>query len=79
MLDKNSDASRIVDRLEQKVLVIKKTCDQDKRLVDVNISEKGLSLLERIDQEIDRLDNGLGNLSLQDAQKLSELLDKIRE
>ena len=79
MLDKNSDASRIVDRLEQKVLVLKKTCDQDKRLVDVNISEKGLGLLQEIDQEIDRLDNGLGNLSQQEAQKLSELLDKIRE
>src|SRR5919107_3092423 len=39
MLDKMSDTSRIVDRLVTKGLVKKTTCPQDKRLVDVLITE----------------------------------------
>ena len=41
MLDKMSDTSRIVDRLLLKELVKKSTCSNDKRLVDVSITEKG--------------------------------------
>ena len=51
MLDKMSDTSRIVDRLVAKNLVMKSTCAADKRLVDVVITDKGQSLLSRIDSE----------------------------
>src|SRR5574343_1417816 len=53
MLDKMSDTSRIVDRLIKKGMVEKKVSATDKRLVDVNISKKGLQLLERLDQKND--------------------------
>ena len=46
MLDKMSDTSRIVDRLVIKDLVKKNSCPNDKRLVDVSITEKGIKLLE---------------------------------
>jgi MarR family transcriptional regulator, 2-MHQ and catechol-resistance regulon repressor len=78
MLDKMSDTSRIVDRLITKGLVKKGVCKADRRLVDVMISDKGKKLLERLDKKQDDLDNIIGNLSVKEAETLSELLDKIR-
>lgn len=79
MLDKMSDTSRLVDRLLAKELVKKGTCDKDRRLVDVSISDKGLRMLERLDKKQHELDSVLGNLSNEEAAELSSLLDKIRE
>jgi DNA-binding MarR family transcriptional regulator len=78
MLDKMSDTSRIVDRLIAKGLVKKGICKDDRRLVDVMITEKGKRLLERLDIRQDEIDNIVGNLSKKEASILSELLDKIR-
>jgi MarR family transcriptional regulator, 2-MHQ and catechol-resistance regulon repressor len=78
MLDKMSDTSRIVDRLIGKGLVKKGICKDDRRLVDVMITEKGKKLLERLDTRQDEIDNIIGNLSKKEASSLSELLDKIR-
>lgn len=79
MIEKMSDTSRIVDRLIAKGLVKKLTCKNDRRLVDVIISDKGKKLLERLDAKQDEMDGVLGNLSEKDANILSDLLDKIRE
>jgi MarR family transcriptional regulator, 2-MHQ and catechol-resistance regulon repressor len=78
MLDKMSDTSRIVDRLITKGLVKKLTCKNDRRLVDVIISDKGKKLLERLDTRQDEMDGILNNLSEKEAATLSDLLDKIR-
>ena len=79
MLEKMSDTSRIVDRLITKGLVKKLTCKNDRRLVDVIISDKGKKILERLDTRQDEIDSVLGNLSEKDANILSDLLDKIRD
>ena len=78
MLEKMSDTSRIVDRLIAKGLVKKITCKNDRRLVDVIISDKGKKLLEKLDLRQQEMDGVLGNLSENDANILSDLLDKIR-
>jgi DNA-binding MarR family transcriptional regulator len=78
MLDKMSDTSRIVDRLMKKDLVKKVVCKTDRRLVDVTISDKGLSLLETLDSYNDELDNQLKGLSEEEAKTLNHLLDKLR-
>ena len=77
MLDKMSDTSRIVDRLVLKKLVSKNTCEFDKRLVDISITNNGLELLSRMDKS-DTIDDYLKNLSSEEAEMLSDLLDKIR-
>jgi len=79
MLEKMSDTSRIVDRLIAKGLVKKITCKNDRRLVDVIITDKGKKLLERLDSKQDEIDGVLGKLSEKDANLLSDLLDKIRD
>lgn len=78
MLDKMSDTSRIVDRLILKDLAEKRTCSKDKRLVDVTISEKGLVLLKRIDDNQEKMDAIISTLSEEEAEQLSALLDKLR-
>ncbi len=78
MLDKNSDASRIVDRLSQRQFVTKKIRPTDKRLVDVSISDKGIKLLDQIENKIETLDNITASISGEEALQLNNLLDKIR-
>ena len=78
MLDKMSDTSRLVERLVKKELVIKKISTIDKRLVDVSISEKGLALLDRLDQKNHEIDSITDSLTLAEALIMNELLDKMR-
>ncbi|MBC7743773.1 MAG: MarR family transcriptional regulator [Flavobacterium sp.] len=78
MLDKMSDASRIVERLVQKGLVNRCTSLKDKRAVDIIINDKGLELLKSMDQEMTFHKKFKKNLSDEEADQLSGLLDKLR-
>jgi len=78
LLDKMSDASRMVERLHQRGLVIRTTCPTDKRLVDVSLSEKGKKLLEAMSKFDGEVDKVAMQLSKTEAEQLSELLDKLR-
>lgn len=78
MLDKMSDTSRIVDRLLRKELVEKVVCKNDRRLVDVTISGKGLALLESLDNHTHELDSHLTGISEDEAKTMNQLLDKLR-
>ena len=79
MLDRMSDTSRIVDRLVAKQLVKKVICAKDRRLVDVTITEKGQSLLKKLDADVNHMEDITKNLTEQEAKTISELLDKLRE
>ncbi|MDB5247731.1 MAG: regulatory protein MarR [Segetibacter sp.] len=79
MLDKMSDTSRIVERLLKKELVNKQICAQDKRLVDVTISKKGVQLLQRLEEKVEWLDSITSNLTSEETDTVNLLLDKIRE
>lgn len=78
MLDKMCDASRIVDRLVQKELVLKEVNTEDKRAVDIIISKKGLQLLTQMDHEVDLSAMASNTLTEQEADQLNFLLDKLR-
>jgi DNA-binding MarR family transcriptional regulator len=78
MLDKMSDTSRIVDRLITKELVVKNTCEKDKRLVDITLSQKGLSLVDQLDQYNERIDALLKGINESEAKTMNQILDKIR-
>lgn len=80
MLDKTSNASRIVDKLEEKKLVTRTVCPANRRAVDIRITETGLQLLHQIDESglTDARRNGMNVLSDSEAALLNELLDKIR-
>jgi DNA-binding MarR family transcriptional regulator len=78
MLDKSSNASRIVDKLLLKGLVTRRICKKDRRSVDVVITEKGLSLLENIDGYRAEWNKKFNTLTKEEAKKLNYLLDKLR-
>ena len=78
MIDKMSDASRIVDRLVQKGLVSRCTNSKDRRAVDISISDLGLQILGKMDEEFKTRDLLKKNLSEEEAAQLSDLLDKLR-
>lgn len=78
MLDKNSDVSRLLDRLTAKKLIVKNQCPSDKRAADIMITEKGLALLKEIDPRIDQMEKSSWALSPEEINQLSDLLDKSR-
>lgn len=78
ILDKMSDTSRIVDRLIQKSYVKKSVNHHDKRAVDIIISDKGLSLLKKMDKEVDFSKFISPNITAEEADQLNVLLDKMR-
>jgi DNA-binding MarR family transcriptional regulator len=78
MLDKMSNASRIVDRLESKGWVERKICPSDRRACDVSITKKGLELLAELDKEEKKWEVHFKNLSEKEASELNFLLDKLR-
>lgn len=78
MLDKNSNASRLVDKLKQKELVEREVCCNDRRQVDIKITKKGIQLLDEIANKLDHSENIKGALSIEDANHINVLLDQIR-
>lgn len=78
MLDKMSNASRLVDKLVQKNLASRSYREDDRRACNVLISEEGEKVLEQINIGMDNLRGTLGNLSEEDLNTLNNLLDKFR-
>ncbi len=78
MLDKMSNASRLVEKLRQKELLERRECSMDRRQVDVIITDKGLALLAIIDEENKTYYQSTNHITKEEAQQLNELLDKIR-
>ncbi len=78
MIDKMSDASRLVDRLKAKGLVEKEPCVIDRRHARVRITRAGLELLADIDQALPRLDRLVQNLTESEAMHLNDLLYKMQ-
>ncbi|MFN8277882.1 MAG: MarR family transcriptional regulator [Chitinophagales bacterium] len=78
MLDKNSNATRLVEKLRLKQLVHREICPTNRRQVDITITDAGLKLLEEIDSQWEsKFQRGLA-LSASEAEQLNHLLDKMR-
>jgi DNA-binding MarR family transcriptional regulator len=78
MLDKMSNASRLVEKLLTKGLVERTVCPSDRRQVNVVINDAGLELLEQMGKALDTFENGTGNLNDEELETLSNLLDRLR-
>jgi DNA-binding MarR family transcriptional regulator len=79
MLDKSSNASRIIDRLLAKGLVKREQCEKDRRAVDVHINESGLALLAEIDDKLQQLEKIFYTIDENEALTVNKLLDKLRD
>jgi MarR family transcriptional regulator, multiple gene regulator MgrA len=78
MLDKQSDVSRLVERLRLKGLLQRKLAKNDRRKCEINITEKGLALLAEIDHSMTCWYDRLKGLSAREAEECSRILDKMR-
>lgn len=78
MLERNSDVSRLLDRMARKKLISRSQCPNDKRATDISITKAGLDVLTQIDSHIDQSEKHNIRLSGEEARQLSRLLDKAR-
>ncbi|CAN5151663.1 MarR family transcriptional regulator [soil metagenome] len=77
MIDKSSNASRLIDKLLAKKLVERKICPDDRRQMDIRINQKGLDLLIEIDPIIES--TGFEKMITNaEATLIADLLDKMR-
>lgn len=78
MIDKSSNATRLVEKLRQKGLVSRTVCENNRRQVDIRITPKGLRVLEAIDQDSKGWTGTLKKISKSEALELNRILDKLR-
>ena len=78
MLNTMSNASRLVDKLKAKELVKRDECPENRRKVDVLITEKGLRLLELLEPQIATINKKVIHLEESELDLLNGLLDKLR-
>lgn len=76
MIERAPNATRLMDKLCDKDLIERVRCEDDRRVVFINITKSGLDVLSEIDMNV-KLDF-LKNLTTEEATTLSDLLDKIR-
>lgn len=79
MLDKMSNASRLVEKLRKKGFVERVECPDDRRCVDVSITQKGLDLLEKIQQSQTSAKENFAHITEEEADILNRILDKFRD
>ena len=79
MLDKASNATRLVEKLRQKSLVKREICANNRRQVDILITEAGLGILTAIDNDCQEWMKSVRSLTTVEAEELNRILDKVRE
>lgn len=78
MIEKSPNTTRLMDKLFIKELIDRRNCNEDRRVVFVNITSLGLELLSKIDDKIESSGIMPRNLTDEEANLLSDLLDKLR-
>jgi DNA-binding MarR family transcriptional regulator len=79
MIYRDPDVTRLVDRLVRQGLARRQSLAEDRRVVLVEITEEGLELLERLDEQVDRYTRAvMAGLSPQQLRTLDVLLNEIR-
>ncbi|MDQ4139943.1 MAG: MarR family transcriptional regulator [Bacteroidota bacterium] len=79
MLDRMSNATRLVDKLLEKNLVARCQCTANRRKIDITITEAGLALLKQIEEKIPPFEELFPAITPEEATILGQLLDKARE
>ena len=79
MLAKNSNTTRLIDKLLLKDLVTRNVCPDNRRKIEVLITQKGLDLLTELDPKVDEHEKLFANnLTEQELTLLNTLLEKYR-
>lgn len=76
MIQKSPNSTRLMDKLCDKKLIERTRCENDRRVVYIKITTKGLQLLDTIN--IEEFDQHMKNITENEAKILNQILDKIR-
>ena len=79
MLDRMSNVSRLVEKLRLKGYVQRLESSQDRRLVEIKLTQEGRTFLDQVTAAIPAALHSQSQLSQTEAELLSDLLDKMRE
>jgi DNA-binding MarR family transcriptional regulator len=79
MLAKNSNTTRLIDKLLLKDLVTREVCPDNRRKIEVLITQKGLDVLTMLDPKVDEHEQQFAsNLTEEELNLLNNLLEKYR-
>lgn len=78
LVNKRGDLTRLLDKLDKLGHVERATNPNNRRMVDIKITESGIQLLETLKTIIDTMEHFQKTLSSEEAALLSSLLDKMR-
>ena len=78
MVDRNSNVTRLIDKLIEKGFVTRDICQANRRMIEVRITESGLKKLQEVDARFPELLAHFHKLSKEEAVMASNLLDKLR-
>ena len=79
MVSKNSNTTRLVEKLRLKGLISRIQSEENRRMVEIRITESGLNLLAEIDNVHSEFKNDIvAGLSEDEILMLNKLLEKIR-
>ena len=79
MIAKNSNTTRLIDKLLLKEMVTRKECPANRRKIEILITQKGLDILNKLDPFIIEHENYFAEkLTNTELQQLNNLLEKYR-
>lgn len=78
MVDRNSNVTRLVDKLIEKGYVTREICQANRRMIEVRLTPEGEQKLEQIDAQLPSFYQRFHNLTKEEAVLMSKLLDKLR-
>jgi len=79
MIDRMSNASRLVDKLKSKGLVDRVACAEDRRCVEIFLTRKGLAVVDKASEEMETaITQNMNGISIEDASKCSDILDQMK-
>lgn len=78
MIDKASNATRLVEKLRLKGFVDRQICENNRRQVDIQITDKGMQLLAKVDANQEYWMKTLKTITAAEAKELNRILDKLR-
>jgi DNA-binding MarR family transcriptional regulator len=79
MLAKTSNTTRLVDKLLLKEFVTRNVCPENRRKIEVLVTQKGLDILSELDPKVKEHENSFSkNLNSEELELLNQLLEKYR-
>lgn len=78
LINKRGDLTRLLDKLVKMELVKRSINNENRRKIDLNITPKGLDLLNVMDPDVNEIENLKATISKEEAESINRILDKLR-